>query len=309
MKRLIRTLVFALVLGAVVFGVSAKDVKAAPPEGTVIALGNDLSADQRATVLSLMGVTEEELANYKVITITNEQEHQYLDSYIDPSVIGTKALSSVMVTPSEAGSGVVVTTQNISYCTTAMYRNALLTAGVKDANVLVVGPTQISGTAGLIGAIKAYEQASGETIPDATLDTALDELVTTAEIANGGGDGVTKSASDEEVAELIAYVKAKLAAGELNTEEDIRKAIDEGEVKFGVTLNDDEKQKIVDFMVKIKKLGLDPNVLLDQAADLYNKFGDELLNKAQSDGFFTGLGDTVDQIGQAIAGFFKKLFG
>ena len=45
----------------------------------VIALGADLSADQRATVLSLMGVTEQDLANYTVITITNEAEHKYLD--------------------------------------------------------------------------------------------------------------------------------------------------------------------------------------------------------------------------------------
>ena len=301
MKKLVKALVIALAF----FAVSAVNVKAAPPEGTIIALGNDLTPDQRATVLSLMGVTEEELSNYTVINVTNEMEHQYLDSYVDPGVIGTKALSSVMVTPAPAGSGVVVTTQNISYCTTGMYRNALLTAGVKDANVLVVGPTQISGTAGLIGAIKAYEEASGEAVSDATLDTAMNELVATADIANS----VEKSASDEEVEALIAYIKAKLAAGELNNEEDIRKAIDEGEVKFGVTLNDDEKQKIVDFMMKIKKLGLDPNMLLDQAADLYDKFGDELLVKAQDESFFSGLGEMFSSWGTSIANFFKGLFG
>ena len=301
MKKLIKALVIALAF----FAVSAVNVKAAPPEGTIIALGNDLTPDQRASVLSLMGVTEEELSNYTVINVTNEMEHQYLDSYVDPGVIGTKALSSVMVTPAPAGSGVVVTTQNISYCTTGMYRNALLTAGVKDANVLVVGPTQISGTAGLIGAIKAYEEASGEAVSDATLDTAMNELVATADIANS----VEKSASDEEVEALIAYIKAKLAAGELNNEEDIRKAIDEGEVKFGVTLNDDEKQKIVDFMMKIKKLGLDPNMLLDQAADLYDKFGDELLVKAQDESFFSGLGEMFSLWGTSIANFFKGLFG
>ena len=32
-----------------------------------------------------------------------------------------------MVTPAESGHGVMVTTQNINYCTTGMYRNALLT--------------------------------------------------------------------------------------------------------------------------------------------------------------------------------------
>lgn len=274
-------------------------VCAASPEETVIALGADLTEEQRAAVLSLMGVTEETLSSYQVITITNADEHKYLDAYVDPALIGTKALSSVMVEPAEKGHGVVVKTQNINYCTTSMYRNALITAGVEDAEITVVGPTQISGTAGLIGAVKAYEQISGEAVSEEVLDTAMNELVTTADL-------VTKSASDEEVEALISYIKAKLAAGELETEDDIRKAIDEGEVKFGVSLDDSEKQKIVDFMMKIKKLGLDPNILLDQAADLYSQFGDELLNKATDDGFFAGLGNVVNSVVDFFKGFFSK---
>lgn len=290
-KLLVATLLFTFMWSMTVCAETA--------DKSVIALGADLSADQRATVLSLMGVTEEDLVNYTVITITNADEHKYLDSYVDPAVIGTRALSSVMVTPAEAGHGVMVTTQNINYCTTGMYRNALLTAGVEDADIMVVGPSQISGTAGLIGAVKAYEQVSGEPISDETLDTAMNELVTTGEL-------VTKSASDEEVEALIAYIKAKLAAGELETEDDIRKAIKEGEQKFGVSLDESEEQQIVDFMLKIKKLGLDPNVLLDQAADLYSKFGDELLNKATDDGFLSGLGNIVNSIADFFKGLFKK---
>lgn len=290
-KLLVATLLFTFMWSMTVCAETA--------DKPVIALGADLSADQRATVLSLMGVTEEDLVNYTVITITNADEHKYLDSYVDPAVIGTRALSSVMVTPAEAGHGVMVTTQNINYCTTGMYRNALLTAGVEDADIMVVGPSQISGTAGLIGAVKAYEQVSGEPISDETLDTAMNELVTTGEL-------VTKSASDEEVEALISYIKAKLAAGELETEDDIRKAIKEGEQKFGVSLDESEEQQIVDFMLKIKKLGLDPNVLLDQAADLYSKFGDELLNKATDDGFLSGLGNIVNSIADFFKGLFKK---
>ena len=103
---------------------------------SIIALGADLSAEQRATVLSLMDVTEADLANYQVVTITNDMEHQYLDAYMDASVIGSKSLSSVKITPAESGHGVLVTTKNINYCTTGMYRNALLTAGVSDADIL-----------------------------------------------------------------------------------------------------------------------------------------------------------------------------
>lgn len=298
MKKIIRVILISMLL-SLFCGMTAM---AAPAEGTIVALGEDLSPEQRATVLNLMGLTEADLTSCTVITITNEQEHQYLDAYVDPAVIGTKALSSVMVTPAESGHGVMVSTRNINYCTTGMYRNALLTAGVQDADILVVGPTELSGTAALIGAIKAYEEMSGENISDATLDTAMNELVATGEIA-------THSASSEQVEELIAYIKGKLAAGELDNEEEIRAAIAEGEEKFGVDLTDAEVQQIVDFMMKIKDLGLDPNMLLDQAADLYAQYGDELLQKAQDPGFWGNVGNFFVSAGNAIADFFKDLFG
>ena len=273
---------------------------------SIIALGADLSAEQRATVLSLMDVTEADLANYQVVTITNDMEHQYLDAYMDASVIGSKSLSSVKITPAESGHGVLVTTKNINYCTTGMYRNALLTAGVSDADILVVGPTEISGTAALIGAIKGYEAMSGESVSDTTLDTAMNELITTGEIA-------MQDADSQDIEELIAFVKAKVAAGGLDSDDQIRSAIEEGEDKFGVTLTEDEIKQIIAIMQKINQLGLDPNVLVSQAEDLYSKFGKDLwknldtdaiakeVAKSAASGFFAKIGD-------AIKGFFAGLF-
>ena len=273
---------------------------------SIIALGADLSAEQRATVLSLMDVTEADLANYQVVTITNDMEHQYLDAYMDASVIGSKSLSSVKITPAESGHGVLVTTKNINYCTTGMYRNALLTAGVSDADILVVGPTEISGTAALIGAIKGYEAMSGESVSDTTLDTAMNELITTGEIA-------MQDADSQDIEELIAFVKAKVAAGGLDSDDQIRSAIEEGEDKFGVTLTEDEINQVIAIMQKINQLGLDPNVLVAQAEDLYSKFGKDFLKNLDTDaiakevaksaasGFFAKIGD-------AIKGFFAGLF-
>ena len=273
---------------------------------SIIALGADLSAEQRATVLSLMDVTEADLANYQVVTITNDMEHQYLDAYMDASVIGSKSLSSVKITPAESGHGVLVTTKNINYCTTGMYRNALLTAGVSDADILVVGPTEISGTAALIGAIKGYEAMSGESVSDTTLDTAMNELITTGEIA-------MQDADSQDIEELIAFVKAKVAAGGLDSDDQIRSAIEEGEDKFGVTLTEDEINQIIAIMQKINQLGLDPNVLVSQAEHLYSKFGKDFLKNLDTDaiakevaksaasGFFAKIGD-------AIKGFFAGLF-
>lgn len=257
--------------------------KAAEIDSTrpILALGADLSAQQRASVFAQMGITEADLASFTVIDITNEMEHQYLGSYMDASVIGTKSLSSVLITPKESGHGIVVTTKNINYCTTGMYRNALLTAGVSDAEILVAAPSPMSGTAALIGAIKGYEAMTGAVVEETALDTAMDELITTGEIAEEiaaqtGGDS-------EQIEELIAFVKANVAARELETEEDVLAVIAEGEQKFGVTLSENQKQQIVDIMMKINELGLDPQMLIEQAEDLYSQFGTDFFEDLQID--------------------------
>lgn len=269
----------------------------------ILALGADLTAEQKQTVLSLMGITEADLPDYTVITITNDMEHQYLGSYMDASVIGTKSLSSVMITPAESGHGVLVTTKNINYCTTGMYRNALLTAGVTDADILVVGPTQISGTAALIGAIKGYEAMTGEVVAETTLDTAMDELITTGEIAElTGGDTA-------EIEELIAFVKAKVAAGNLESEEDIRAVIEEAQQQFGISLSEEDIQKIIEIMQKINDLGLDPQMLMEQAEDLYSQFGSEFLDSIDKDAIAKEVSEGLfSQIINAIKEFFAGFF-
>ena len=96
------TAVFFLLTG--VFGMDAHAQSIWKEDGkAVVALGADLTEAQKDKVLGLMGITREQLADYDVITVTNAQEHQYLDSYLSPSVIGSKSLSSVMLKKGAAG--------------------------------------------------------------------------------------------------------------------------------------------------------------------------------------------------------------
>ncbi|MCR5001136.1 MAG: DUF1002 domain-containing protein [Lachnospiraceae bacterium] len=282
---------------------------------TYLALGSDLTADQRSTVLALMGIAEADLPNYDVVYVTNAEEHQRLDSYIASSVIGTKSLSSVVVRPAEAGHGVTVTTKNINYCTENMYRNALITAGVENADIIVVGPSPISGTAALIGALKAYERMSGTSVSDKALDTALNELVTTGELKQAVGN-------DAKAEEIISYVKAQIAANHLETEEEIEAAIRKGMVDLDVQLSEEDIKKTVSLMMKIKAMGIDFNVLAEQADDIYAKYKDKInagtfniddvniedlglgkLVKNAVGGFFKEVGDTVKEF---FGGFFSK---
>ncbi len=121
-----------------------------------LSLGASLSASEQKKVLDLLGV--DDMSDYQVIKVTNKEEHEYLDGYLSSSVIGSRALSSVTVEQTGKGSGVNVTTENITYCTSGMYRNALVTAGIENAEVKVAGPFKISGTAALVGVMKAYEE-------------------------------------------------------------------------------------------------------------------------------------------------------
>ena len=229
-----------------------------------VALGADLKESERAKVLELLGVTEAELKDYDVVTITNEDEHKYLDSYLDAGVIGTRALSSVMVVGKEAGNGINVNTNNISYCTSGMYRNALITAGVEDADITVAGPFSISGTAALVGAIKAYETMTGEEVPEVNLDAANNELVITGEIVESVGD-------PEKVEQLMALVKQEVAEGAVSGSEDIKNLVKQAADELEIRLSDEDRDKITGLMDKIDGLDLNVDAIKEQAKDLYHK--------------------------------------
>lgn len=261
-----------------------------------VALGADLNPTEKAKVLSILGVKESDLENYDVITVTNEDEHKYLASYLDASIIGTKALSSVLVIGKEAGNGINVSTNNISYCTPGMYRNALITAGAEDADITVAGPFSISGTAALVGAIKAYETMTGLEVSEESLDAANNELVITGEIVENVGDA-------EKVEELIALVKQEVVEGDITSREDVDKLVEQASAELNIELSEDDKGKIAGLMDKIDGLDLDVDAIKEQAKDLYERLDDLDFNfdKESVGNFFTRVID-------AIVGFFRDLF-
>ena len=264
-----------------------------------LALGADLSDDQKNIVLSLMGIDPANLANYNVTYVTNAQEHQYLDSYVDSSKIGSKSWSSVVIVKRKKGNGLNISTNNITYCTVGMYKNALTTAGITDADIIVAGPKPISGTAALVGIFEAYEAMTGEAVQDNVVDAALNELVVTGEL-----EASIQGLTDQEVEEFIAYIKSLIAEKGLTDEKSINEAIDEACDKYGVTLSDDERQKIVDLLLKITSLGTDLSGLVDYAASLYNSFK----NGGSSSGIIASIGNFFGNIFSAIGEFFKNLF-
>lgn len=269
-----------------------------------IAFGQDLTSSEKQKVLSSFGITQEELEDYKTIEITNQEEHEYLGEYIESSVIGKRALSSVMIVKTEEGSGINVTTDNISYCTSGMYVNALVTAGLKDAEVKVAGPFSISGTSALVGAMKAYSVMTGKEISKETMDTATNELVATAELADSIDD-------TEKAEELIAAVKQKIFADGLTKSTDIRDAVEASARSLDIDLSSEDVDQIVDLMEKISKVDIDVDAIKEQAGAIYDKLKDAGVDLGNVDtkGLFEKVGDVFASIFEAIVGFFKGLFG
>lgn len=290
----------AVLLSAAVFvcsGVTAfADRIDAVLDKPYLALGADLSAEEQMKVLSLLGLEHIDLEEYDIVTVSNADEHEYLGSYLDASVIGTRALSSVLVVGKEAGNGIRVTTKNISYCTEGMYRNALLTAGLEDADITVAGPFSISGTAALVGAIKAYETMTGVEVEEENLDAANNELVLTGEIVEELGDA-------EKAEDLMALVKEAVAENHLTGTEEIRQVIQQACGELEIELSDDNQKKMAALMQKIEGLDLDVSKWKDQAKDLYDRL-DSLefqIDKESVGNFFTRIID-------AIVRFFSNLF-
>ncbi|MCI6996561.1 MAG: DUF1002 domain-containing protein [Eubacterium sp.] len=232
-----------------------------------LALGADLSESEKSTVLNLLGVDASQLDQYMIVTVTNADEHAYLDAYLDASVIGSRALSSVVVEKKEEGAGIKVKTSNISYCTTGMYQNALATAGLENAEVRVAGPFNISGTAALVGAMKAYGEMTGETINPENADAATEELVITSELGESLGE-------QEQAEALIGAVKDIIVAEEVEEPEKIEAVIDDTAKKMNIQLSEEDKAKIAGLMEKIGSLDLNVDALKEQAKDLYQKLED-----------------------------------
>ncbi|MCD8146374.1 MAG: DUF1002 domain-containing protein [Clostridiales bacterium] len=264
MKRL--TAFFLAV--CMVFSVSAlalADGTGTETKGYLV-LGEDLTSQELETVLSYLQV--EDMDDYVVSYTTNEQEHEAFDSYLSASVVGSRALSSILLIPGEEGDGISVTSYNITYCTVEMYQNALISAGVEDVDIYIAAPSAVSGTCALLSAMNAYSTLTGEEISEASADAAVDELVTTGELGDAIG-------SNDTAAELIALLKQQMLEQDLS-EDELSDAIDNACEEMGVTIEDELKQKIIDLLMKLKETDIDVDALAQQAGQLYDKISDTM---------------------------------
>ncbi|AKM19526.1 DUF1002 domain-containing protein [Geobacillus stearothermophilus] len=264
----------------------------AAPGDVIVTLGENLTAEQKQKVLEEMKAPD----GAQTITVSNAEEHKYLDGLIPKAQIGTRAISSSMITIGEPGSGLHVETHNITWVTKEMYTNALITAGVKDADIYITAPFPVSGTAALTGLMKAYEISSDKAIPDDVKKVANEEMVQTAKLADSIG-------ADKAVA-LLAKIKEEIANNPPQTDADLRALIEKIANDLGITLSADEINALVSLFHKMQNADIN----WDQVNDQLSKAKEQLsafLQSEEGKTFIQNLIDILKEIWNAIKSAFS----
>lgn len=254
----------------------------------IVTLGEDLSASQRAAILTEMGIEDEE--DVAIIYVTNEEEHNYLGEHIPASQIGSNALSSARIKLRDDNTGIVVTTNKIDYITGAMYSNALATAGISGAEIYVTAPFIVSGTGALTGILKAYEETTGQMIDEDLKKAANEEMVVTAELSEDDDIG------EDEAVDFMNRIKEKIDQERPETKEELRDLIARLASELGINLSDTQIDRLVDFFNSLRNLNIDWGKVTDTIDATKNWIRDF----AESE---EGQG-----VVQSVIGFFKSIW-
>ena len=279
MKKLIAVFT-AVIMLTMIFAGTAFAAVTAGEERAVIA--EDISDEEIDKVYKDFGI---ERGSVKELTVTNQDERAYLEGLVSEKKIGNVAISCVYIKTLEEGEGTNITVMNINWCTEDMYKNALQTAGITDADVIITAPRTVSGTAALTGIYKAYEDITGEKLKEDNKEAAAEELVVTGTLA--------ESIGSEQAAELVKQLKEILDKTSQMTDDEVRDQIRTIAVNINVTLTDEQVEQLLSLVRSLEKLDI---------AGLT-----ETVNSVGS--WFTDIGSAISGFFKSIGDWFAGLFG
>lgn len=230
---------------------SSMSLALADSSSSRVAIGSDLNEEQINQVYKTFRINRGDVTE---LTVTNNDERAYLSKSVDASMIGTKAISCIFIEALNEGSGLNVSTSNISWCTPDTYRNALTTAGITDANVTITAPFSVSGTAALTGIYMAYESITGKKLDETAKQVGSEELAVSSELANEIGD--------EDTSAIVNDLKAILDQTRNMSDEELRGTIESIASDYNQNLTEEQIQKLIDLVRSLEKL--DTNALMER---------------------------------------------
>lgn len=256
----------------------ANPVPALADASKVVTLGADLTDAQKNTMMKYF---KADASQVQIITVNNQDEHNYLGKYISNAQIGTRTLSCAYVKPTQSG-GIKVRTANLNYVTCNMLANALSTAGVSNCEAVAACPYEVSGTGALTGVMMAYETASGKQLDSTKKDLATKEVVVTGDVAQQvGNDNATN---------IINQAKLQIIGDNVQNADEIYNIVNNIAIQNNVTLSSDELNTITELLQEIVQQNYDIQEM-KQTLESIQKNLDKTIN---SDNSSDNSGDSDD---------------
>jgi uncharacterized protein YpuA (DUF1002 family) len=301
MKRYVKlTALFTVIITLIasfVTPVSADEVINEKLGVPIVVYGGNLTDEQKAETQKLLEVTDPEMVDE--YTVTGEDLAKYIGG--NPN---SRMFSSAKITMEEEGKGLnvsIITPDNITEVTSEMYANALLTAGVENATVVVASPVKVTGHSALTGIYKAYD-AEGVELDKERMELANEELnVATGLVSDAG-------LSKEQVSELITEIKQAIAEQNPATIDDVERIVQEQLDKLEISLSEKDRQLLIDLFEKMRDLNIDFDKVKNQLSDIASKVQNQIDDLLADEGFWDGVGNFFKQLFEAIAEFFTNLF-
>lgn len=288
MKKIVSIVLAVMMLGSIVcFADSDSDSR--------VVIGADLTQSDIDTVYKYFDIDQGEV---KQLTVTNADERHYLEGVVDESLIGTRSISCVYIEDLEEGEGLEVKVNNISWCTPDMYMNAMVTAGINDADVKITAPFEVSGTAALTGIYMAYEDITGKKLDETAKEVGTQELTVTAELADEIGSADSTA--------IVNELKLILDETRNMTDDELRQQIIDIAKEYGVTLSEEQISKLIDLCRSLEKL--DVNQLKEKVEQAQQYLMNAINAKQGIKQFVSNLGDSVSHVVDAVISFFQGLF-
>lgn len=102
-------------------------------------------------------------------------------------------------------------------------------------------------------------------------------------------DGVSENSAgsfvdflNEEQKKVLEELLTKLENGEISTQEEIEKAIDQAEEQLDITLTQEQRDQVEQLLRQANELGLDQEDILNGAQKLYEQYGSALMESADA---------------------------
>ena len=248
MKRIISLCLCVLLLLALCVPAWADN-----PSRTVI--GADLSTEQIEAVYQSFGLRRGDVTE---LTMTNAEERRYLEGLVNESVIGTRSISCVYMELLPAGSGLSISTNNITLWTEEMYIGVLTTTGITDARIIVSAPFEVSGTSALCGIYKAYEDMTGMTLDDLAKQAGGEEASVAENLAEQIGSMDSGS--------IVGELKLLLNETRNMSDDEMRTIITEIAGRYNVHLTDTQVNQLISLCRSLERL--DPDQLRQRVEEV-----------------------------------------